>query len=40
MLVDVALAEEPFLVGAVLDDVLEKCVYLEVLQHIDSKALL
>ena len=40
MLVDVAFPEEPFFIGTVFDDVLEKGVNLKVLQNIDAKAFL
>ncbi len=40
MLVDVAFPEEPFFIGAILDDIFKKSVYLKVLQNIYSKAFL
>lgn len=40
MLIHVALAEEPLLIAASLDDVLEESVYLEALKHINVQTVL
>ncbi len=40
MLIHVALAEEPLLIAASLDDVLEESVYLKTLKHINVQAVL
>ena len=40
MLINVALSEEPFLIAARFDDVLEESVYLKTLKHINVQAVL